>query len=74
MYLKDFVKAQCVCLDTKSNIVSTANKEHQKWVFPIGEENKKSEKSMSEEGIGRSLDKNPLTSKVKASFRTWILE
>ena len=29
---------------------------------------------MSEERTGRSLDKNPLTSKVKASFRTWILE
>ena len=27
-----------VYLDCKSNIVSTANKELEKWVFPIGEE------------------------------------
>ena len=25
-------------MDCKSNIVSTANKEQEKWVFPIGEE------------------------------------
>ena len=77
MYLKDVENVGCVCLDCKSNIVSTANKEQKKWVFPIGEENKnkkqKIEKSMSEEGTVQSLDKNPLTSKVKARFepRSW---
>ena len=40
MYLKDFENIGHVCLDCKSNIVSTANKEQKKWVFPIGEENK----------------------------------
>ena len=36
--LLDFENVGCVCLDCKSNIVSTANKELEKWVFPIGEE------------------------------------
>ena len=39
--LLDFEYVGCVCLDCKSNIVSTANKEQEKWVFPIGEEKKK---------------------------------
>ena len=80
MYLKDFENIGHVCLDCKSNIVSTANKEQKNWVFPIGEEKKKqnktkqkSEKSVSEEGTVWSLDKNPLTSKVKVRFepRSW---
>ena len=31
-------------MDCKSNIVSTANKEQEKWVFPIGEEKQKNKK------------------------------
>ena len=65
MYLKDFKNVGRLCLDCKSNIISTANKEQKKWVFLIGEEKKKSQKSVSEEGTVQSLDKNPLTSKVK---------
>ena len=42
--LLDFENVECVCLDCKSNIVSTANKEQKKWVFPIGEEKKKNKK------------------------------
>ena len=69
--LLDFENVECVCLDCKSNIVSTANKEQKKWVFPIGEEKKKkqkSQKSVSEDGTVHSLDKNSLTSKVKVRF------
>ena len=71
MYLKDFKKVGRVCLDCKSFIVSTANKEQKNWGFSrlvrkTGK--KKSEKSVSEEGTVRSLDKNPLTSKVKVRF------
>ena len=46
---KDFENVGRVCLDCKSNIVSTANKEHEKWVFPIGEENKKKNKKQTSE-------------------------
>ena len=42
--LLDFENVGRVCLDCKSNIVSTANKEQKKWVFPIGEEKKKKTK------------------------------
>ena len=71
MYLKDFVNVGRVCLDCKSNIVSTANKEQKSWGFSQlvrKTKKKKSEKSMSEEGTVWSLDKNPLTSKVKVRF------
>ena len=71
MYLKDFENVGRVCLDCKSNIVSIANQEQKNWGFSrlvrkTGE--KKSEKFVSEEGTVRSLDKNPLTSKVKVRF------
>ena len=39
--LLDFENVECVCLDCKSNIVSTTNKDQEKWVFPIGEEKTK---------------------------------
>ena len=44
--LLDFENVGRVCLDCKSNIVSTTNREQEKWVFPIGEEkqNKKQNK------------------------------
>ena len=59
-------------MDCKSNIVSIANKEQEKWVFPIGEEKKKKKKPkkkhLSEEGTLHSLLQNPLTNKVKVRF------
>ena len=57
--LLDFEYVGCVCLDCKSNIVSTANKEQEKWVFPIGEEKKKKTKNkhLSEEGTVHSCSK-----------------
>ena len=61
--LLDFEYVGCVCLDCKSNIVSTANKEQEKWVFPIGEEKKKKtttktkNKHLSEEGTVHSCSK-----------------
>ena len=63
--LLDFEYVGCVCLDCKSNIVSTANKEQEKWVFPIGEEKKKKQKTktktknkhLSEEGTVHSCSK-----------------
>ena len=61
--LLDFEYVGCVCLDCKSNIVSTANKEQEKWVFPIGEEKKKKTKTktknkhLSEEGTVHSCSK-----------------
>ena len=39
--LLDFENVERVCLDCKSNIVSTTNKNQEKWVFPIGEEKTK---------------------------------
>ena len=39
--LLDFENVGRVCLDCKSNIVSTTNKDQKKWVFPIGEEKTK---------------------------------
>ena len=73
MYLKDFVNVGRVCLDCKSNIVSIANKEQKSWGFSrlvrkTKKKKEKSEKSVSEEGMVWSLDKNPLTSKVKVRF------
>ena len=73
MYLKDFVNVGRVCLDCKSNIISTANNEQKSWgfsrlVWKTKKKKKKSEKSVSEEGTVWSLDKNPLTSKVKVRF------
>ena len=64
-------------MDCKSNIVSTANKEQEKWVFPIGEEKQKNKKQkkkktnnkhLSGEGTLHSLLQNPLTNKVKVRF------
>ena len=71
MYLKDFENVGRLCLDCKSYIVSTANKEQKNSGFSRlvrKTEKQKSEKSVSEEGTVRSLDKNPLTSKVKVRF------
>ena len=36
-------------MDCKSNIVSTANKEQEKQVFPIGEEKQKKEKTKTKQ-------------------------
>ena len=67
-------------MDCKSNIVSIANKEQEKWVFPIGEEKQKNKKQkkknkkktnnkhLSGEGTLHSLLQNPLTNKVKVRF------
>ena len=104
MYLKDFENVGRLCLDCKSYIVSTANKEQKNSGFSRlvrktekqkkkqkkqkkkkkkqkqkqkqktktkqnkNKKKQKSEKSVSEEGTVRSLDKNPLTSKVKVRF------
>ena len=65
-------------MDCKSNIVSTAKKEQKNWGFSqlVRKKKKKSKKSVSEEGTVRSLDKNPLTSKVKVRFepgsKIWV--
>ena len=48
--------------------ISTANKEQEKWVFPIGEEKQKPN-HLSEEGTLHSLLQNPLTNKVKVRFK-----
>ena len=48
MYLKDFKNVGRLCLDCKSNIISTAKKEQEKWVFPIGEEKKKKNKKQKQ--------------------------
>ena len=64
-------------LTKKLQLTSTFeyNKELEKWVFPIGEEKQEKKKTknkkvrnLSEEGNVHSLDKNPLTSKVKVRF------
>ena len=53
--------------------ISTANKEQEKWVFPIGEEKQKQKtktkkQHLSEEGNLHSLLQNSLITKVKVRF------
>ena len=68
-------------MDCKSNIVSTANKEQEKWVFPIGEEKQKNKKQKKNKQQTSEWRRNsslftpkPIDKQGESEIRTWILE
>ena len=74
-------------MDCKSNIVSTANKEQEKWVFPIDEEKQKNKKKTKKQKKKKNKQQTsewrrnsslftpkPIDKQGESEIRTWILE
>ena len=75
MYLKDFVNVGRVCLDCKSNIISTANNEQKSWGFSrlVRKTKKKKWEICEWRRNGLVFRQKPIDKQGESEIRTWIL-